>query len=832
MIPPDQEFKHLALGPATEPQPSGIQASGAGGDGSPVLASAPLSLRAAPEPQASGTQTVSRGSYNLPVLTNAVLVAVVNVLVITDVHIPFLRPALGFWFLVAFPVYLLCTAPVWGASSMAERVGYSTSAVLLLLMIAGLALSTFLPLLGLQRPLGSVPVVLLGDTLLVALYLFRRRHPAKVAWRAQVRTMVREESRVLIGSVLSVAAAVLGANRLNNGAGSQLSLAALAGIVATLLVLLLRRERIRDGIISVNLYLVSLVLLLMTSLRGWYVTGHDIQVEYKAFQLTEAHSRWSMSYFHDAYNACLSITILPTEISRVVQVDDPYVFKVFSQALFAICPVLVYTISRRYWPKSISILAAVFFVGFPAFVNDMPFINRQEIAFIFVCGAILAITNDAWSKRQRQLGLIAASIGIELSHYSTMYIFLNAFVIAWAVQFIGALNPRRTGSPKDTARTSRAPWAVTARTVGLGSLLAMVGVTFLWGQLATQTANNALATFDSAISGLVQSTGGRTNDVLYGLLPAKTPSPQVQLNDYRALTLKERAASPATYIPASAVTRYPTPLINQPMLPLSGVGRLLSHGGISPTKFNSAVREFAAKGEQIFIIIGLFIVLLVRAYRSRASREIWFLCVGNLGILALIATLPNLSIDYGILRTFLQALIPMAPAMVAGIVAIFSPFGKTWAVRFAAALSMCIFVSTTGLLPQVLGSYPAQLSLNNSGLYYDIYYVHPQEVMAANWLFGNPAVLPDGLQASFLAGRFTSNSQSGVTGKQVATDIYPWLIQKSSWVFLSYSTVHTGMATIYYPDEGGNLITYSYPTDFLWDTKNLVYNNGSAEIYR
>jgi hypothetical protein len=144
---------------------------------------------------------------------------------------------------------------------------------------------------------------------------------------------------------------------------------------------------------------------------------------------------------------------------------------------------------------------------------------------------------------------------------------------------------------------------------------------------------------------------------------------------------------------------------------------------------------------------------------------------------------------------------------------------------------MFIFVSTTGLLPQVLGGYPAQLGLNNSGLYYDIYYVHPQEVAAVSWLSGKPGVLPDGLQASFAAQRFAFNSSSNVTGKQVITDIYPWLIRKSSWIFLSYSTVHMGEATIS-TGTTGELITYLYPTDLLWNTKNLVYDNGGAEIYR
>jgi uncharacterized membrane protein len=654
----------------------------------------------------------------------------------------------------------------------------------------------------------------------------------RVAWRRQIQTLAREESRLLAGSGLCVAAAALGANRLNNGAGSQLSLAALGGIVVTLLLLLLSCKHIRDGIISVTLYLASLSLLLMTSLRGWYITGHDIQVEYRVFQLAQAYGHWGISYFHNAYNACLSITILPTEISYIVQVDNPYIFKVFVQLIFALCPVLVYVIARRYWSKSISILAVIFFVGFPTFFTDMPFINRQEIAFIFVCAAILSVTNNAWSKRQRQLGLVVASVGIELSHYSTMYVFLDAFIIAWVAQFVAMLNSRCLRSRRGTAGASQAHWAITARTVGLGSLLLMLGVMYLWGQLATQTADNALTEFDSAISGLMHSNGTRSNDVLYGLLPEKLPSQQVLLNEHRELVLKERAAAaPDKYIPASVVARYPTPLVGQSLLPLTGAGRILSKIDISPAGFNTAVREFAAKGEQTFIIIGLLALLLVRSRRAQVSREIWFLCVGSLGALILITALPNLSVGYGILRTFQQTLILLAPVLVVGSLVIFSPLGRAWAARAAAAFCVCIFISTTGLLPQVLGGYPAQLSLNNSGLYYDIYYVHPQEEAAVNWLSGKPGVLPDGLQAPFSADRFTFNSLSDVTGKQITADIYPWRIQKSSWVFLGYATVHADVATIY-PSTGGDLITYLYPTDFLWNTKNLVYNNGGVEIYR
>ena len=494
----------------------------------------------------------------------------------TGFRLPFLGPAIGFWFIVVLPVYLLCTTSLWRGSSVAERVGYSLTAVLLLLLLAGLGINTFLPLLGVQRPLDPVPILLVGDILTVSLYLVRRQHPGKPAWRAQIQALGREESRLLVGSGLSVALAILGANRLNNGTGNEVSLVALAGMVMTLLLLLRWRRRVREGMISVTLYLLSLALLLMTSLRGWYVTGHDIQVEYRVFQLAQAHGRWNISDFRDAYNACLSITILPTEVAQIVHVDNPYVYKVFFQLIFALCPVLVYAIARRFWPTSIAILAAVYFVGFPTFLNDMPFMNRQEIAFLFFCVAILSITNITWSLRRRQLALCVASLGVELSHYSTMYLFIGTLLAAWAAGHVSGLDPRRSARPTNASDADGTSWAVMSRrTAGIGSILVMAAIMVGWGGLATHSIGSTLTDAESAISGFVSSSGARSDDVSYSLLPGRTVSPQTVLNDYHQETIKENAdSSRGTYVPASVAARYPTPMTNEPtLLPLTAVGR-------------------------------------------------------------------------------------------------------------------------------------------------------------------------------------------------------------------------------------------------------------------
>src|SRR6185312_15298505 len=106
-----------------------------------------------------------------------------------------------------------------------------------------------------------------------------------------------------------------------------------------------------------------------------------------------------------------------------------------------------------------------------------------------------------------------------------------------------------------------------------------------------------------------------------------------------------------------------------------------------------------------------------------------------------------LSVSYGLLRALQQALFLVAPILVIGSLVVFKWLGKVWAVRVATGVALLFLISTIGVMPQILGGYPAQLNLNNSGAYYNDYYTHPEEIGALQWLGGQPGTLPGGVQA-------------------------------------------------------------------------------------
>jgi uncharacterized membrane protein len=480
----------------------------------------------------------------------------------------------------------------------------------------------------------------------------------------------------------------------------------------------------------------------------------------------------------------------------------------------------------------VSILGVIYFIGFPAFWEDMPYENRQEIGFLFVCAGVLALSNIWWTSWQRRAGLVVAALGIELSHYSTMYIFLGVIVIAWAVVRMSLIRlPYFHGKQPAPDGTSEPSRRLVRYSVGLGTVVALSAILVGWGDVATQTAGPAWDALKTSVVGIVDpSSTARSQDVLYGVLHGSATPPAELLAHYRQQTLQENSdVGSSGYLPASQIAEYPTPLAGDLSLPLTGVGRFITAHGLSASALNYDVRQGAAKDEQLFLGVGLIAILASVALRRKISREIIGLSLGSIVVLGLITVLPALSVEYGVERAFLEALIVTAPLLAWGSVVVFSLLGDTWKGRAAALTCLGFFVSTIGLMPQVLGGYAPQLNLNNSGQYYNVFYTHAQEQAARSWLQGKPRVLPAGLQASFSSDRFFATSPSDVTDKQVIGDAFPTLVSSSGWLLLGYATVHTGIATL---STGGDLINYVYPLKLIESDKNLVYNNGGSEIFK
>lgn len=711
---------------------------------------------------------------------------------------------------------------------------------LLSLMLTGLLINAVLPLVGVLNPLGELPVRLslfglVGLLMLLTILKYRRRKVSVTLARPRLN---RGEWYILLAPLVLVTLSVLGAISLNNRGSSFLTLGMLCLCVVYVLSLILLTKPTRSFLLAYGLSGVALALLLSTSLRGWYTVGHDIQREFYVFQLAKQASHWSMAAYQDAYNTCLSITILPTYLSRLLHIGDAYIYKIFFQIVFAITAGVVFSISSRYVRRPVAVLATIWYISFPTFFNDMPMLNRQELAFLFFAVLIWFLFDNRLNRNLRRGLLGALALGVILSHYSTTYsviaIFGFTLVFRWLLEL--TVRIRRRGRKEANRKPvqinllrNKSVKGPKVKYLSWSFVLCITLASFCWTVLITDTGGGVSRTLEETYSVVVNGTKGdsRSADVAYGLFRrAPDFNPQQRLDTY----VSERRANipqynEVDYYSSTITNAYPLTIASEEKSPLTPWGKFVHEKwGVPVKQMNGLLRQLAIRLLQVSIILGfLYIFVKLTFLQRHPDVEFYSLSAAMIFFVVLQIVLPVLSAQYGLLRAFQQALIVVGMYVVVGIVPLIPKVKLQFKLALVVVLTLVCMISTTGVLTGLLGGYTAQLNLSNAGDYYDNYYVHDSEVAASRWLITHS----DGAQVHLDDDTF--QKLNNIVPLDRGGDIMPSLVSRNSYVLLGYRNTHHRQAQFNF---NGDNMTYSYPTKFLDDQKDLLYTNGSSRMYR
>ncbi|WP_037601349.1 DUF2206 domain-containing protein [Streptacidiphilus rugosus] len=748
------------------------------------------------------------------VLVGTALAAVVEML--PGVPGPALSLA-GLWLLLGAPTAVWYGTAAKAASTRDGAAMLALGFAVVTDIVVALLVNTLLPLFGADRPLTRVALASAAATAVILIGAFAPERPRPEPGRPGAGA--RGAVPVGLLSVVALTLSVAGPIRLNNGFSSAVSTAALVAVAALLVLLVVRRARYSVPVVAGGLYAASLGLLLLVSLRGWSITGHDIQREYEYFQLTLGGSRWNVSAYSNPYNACLSITLLPVSFVRLTAVPGVYVFKVLLPALFAVTPLLVHRAVRNVAPQLVALLSAVFFVSFPTFFTDMPYLGRQEIAFLLLGCAMVVVTDGGRSLRSRRTAFAALLAGVALSHYSTTYVLVVVLATAFVCDLAWRLPGRRRRDRKRRrdrvgGSTSFVTWWLVVLPAAL-ALLWAIPITHTSGQLQSSLAD----AYQAAVH-LGRGTASHAGD------PAR------QLLDYRAQTLTESAAGRARgdYLPLTKVDAYPVTPVSPQDLPLTSAGKAVQRA-LPVAGLNGAVRALASVAFLALLLLGVVVSLGGRRRRFRPARDQVTLTVGALAVVGLFVALPQLSADYSVQRAYQQGLFFFAPFVAAGALSVIGRAGRR-TVPVACALMTALLLDLTGVVPKLLGGYPAQLQLSNAGPYYDVYYPTPAERQAAYWLnqlVAEQARQSGGKEPVVQTDSFTFNREQTLLTGPVVGDVFPTVLNRHAYVLLGATTTRQGEVTIFFQ---GELVTYRYPMGLLGGTKNEIYSSEGAEVYR
>jgi uncharacterized membrane protein len=743
----------------------------------------------------------------------------VNLLVFFNIQYAYIRSISSFIFLATIPGLLIALILKLRKIGFWEYLVYAIGLSITFLMFGGLLINWALPMIGISQPLSLNPLSISLNFLLLTLYGIAYLRNKDISYEIKYTKLSWLNWAFFIFPIIFSVLSVLGAVSLNNRGSNIFTMIMLAGIALYVLLITILGKRLNPNIFPFGIFFIALSLLFMTSLRGWYITGHDIQQEYFVFQLTKNIFRWDISLFKDAYNACLSLNILPTIFSSYLNINDMYIYKVIFQIIFPFSVVAIFLAFKKYTNDTIAFLSVFLFVSFPTFLNDMPMLNRQEIALVFFSLMILVLFNKVFSWRLRNILFLIFGLSMIVSHYSTSYIAVALFTLTY---LLSLLLKRKYINTKLKIYNSKyyLTWVM---------VTGIIMFTFIWNAQVTKTSGGlirlAAKTWQNIGKSLSQDL--KSGDVLYGLFSWQKPDTKALLKKYILEETKETLLdkNKDDYYDKSVYDKYKISILSEDTLPLTSLGNKLSRASINVFSLNYYFRQSTAKVIQILIIVGFIILVLRKSQNIKdLDPEYIALILIALLLLALLIILPLFSIEYGTLRFFQQTLIMLALPAVIGSLTIFNLLNKKIGLFLTLIMFIIFFLSLSGFIPQILGGYYPQLNLNNKGVYFDSYYTNKTEVVSIKWLYANYDNRYQ-IQSNSIA----SFKMLALVGQGSLGKILPVSILKNSYVYLDHTNVAKSENAIYYL---GDLFIYDYPIDFLNQNKNLIYNNFGAKIYK
>jgi uncharacterized membrane protein len=767
-----------------------------------------------------------------------------NILELTHVNFLYTTTLISFCAYILLPGILIAFILRIPKISFWENLLFVGGLSVAFLEFGGLLLNILLPLVGIQTPLTFHNLIIGFDIFMLLLFVFAWIRTKPFTSQIQLPSLSYTEQILYVLPVYFPVVAALGAVVLNNGGSNILTFMLLGFIAGYSLLLVALHNKIAIALYPCALFFIGLALLFTTSLRSWYITGHDVEREFYVFQLTNTHHVWNMAFYQDAYNACLSITILPTVLTNLLALQDMYVYKVIFQILFALTPVMVFFIINNYATPVLAFLSAFFYISFPTFFNDMPMLNRQEIGFIFFGLALYMMVKRNWTRQfytrdrllfvelslpKRKILFAIFVLSVVVSHYSTNFMDVALLTFVYVSTRILSLSFVKNTLKRLVAKT-HLPLKNTFPNkafLSLPLLLLLFGATYFWNNIYTKSSNHAGSVVTEVVSSLLLKSGSdaKSSDLSYSIFFSSKPDPKQQLQEYIQSIVKTAQTDQVgdgktdQFYSSSITSKYPSYPINQEQLAPTPLGNLLNAMHVPVFGIQAELRSLSAMFMQLFVFIGLLAIFFFKQKKMFDVQYLLF-CCGAILMLILEILLPALSVEYGLLRMFLQFLFIFSLPIVLSIQTIFFFIKEEKRVFLTGIVAIVFFLTLTGFISHLTGKYYPQMTLDNAGLYYDAYYVHKSDVLAINWLAHNDAK-HEPVQAD-LSG---TNKLLTYGGINALNEIFPPVIRKNAYVYQEIAT-----NTVVSIDA--NVLIYNSSKPFLDNNKDLMYSNGQVNVYR
>ena len=366
-------------------------------------------------------------------------------LIITDITIlldvPFLRQIFGFLFLTILPGLLILWILKLNKIGFTEEFVLSIGLSISFLMFYGLLVNNLSLSFGYARPLATLPLLIALNIAYVVLLAIGYKVEKEASFSLPNLNLSTYEEAFLIVPILFPALSIFGMHILNTTDNNIILMLLLFLIPAYVVLVCFFNPRFPKRLYPIVIFLISISILLLYSLRSSHIIGTDTHTVYSSFFLTTLrNAHWSISG-ESLLDACLAISVLPTIYQTILNTNTEFLFKILYSLIFSISPLIIYVITKKYLRESYAFLASCFFMFQPLFLRTA--CNaRTTIAILFIALAVMILFNERIGGVKKRLLFIVFIASCLVSHYSSTYLFF--FILLGACIGIEILSRRYT----------------------------------------------------------------------------------------------------------------------------------------------------------------------------------------------------------------------------------------------------------------------------------------------------------------------------------------------------------------------------------------------------
>lgn len=369
-------------------------------------------------------------------LVAIVLAADISILI----DLPFFRQVLGFLCFTIIPGLLVLYVLKLREMSFLKKLALSIGLSLVFLIFSALLINTLLPLIGYTKPLSTVPLLVTFNILIAILFFFAYRRNRNDSLNIGIPRLIIGSRKLLLSPllfpILFPLLAVIGTHLMNLYGNNTILLINLYLIPIYVILLIFFHKRVPRATYPVALVMIGMALLLQRGLTSNYLIGGDIYTEYAVFQSVSTNMHWNISANPAMTYASLGITILPTVLNSLININPLYIYKAVSLVLISISPLIAYCIYERHLGAFYAFLASFFLMAQLPFMYLLTGQIRVGIALVFLLCAMLVLLDDNLPGLKRNALFLAFVASLVCSYYITPVILFALLAIAWLLQRI------------------------------------------------------------------------------------------------------------------------------------------------------------------------------------------------------------------------------------------------------------------------------------------------------------------------------------------------------------------------------------------------------------